>query len=57
VEVTAAQPSEKEVIALVTLVALLDVLKWIATILSLWFSGRKLFKWIKRKLNKRKNHR
>jgi len=42
---------------LVTLVALLDVLKWIATILSLWLSGRKLFKWAKRKLNKRKNHR
>ncbi|GLI04885.1 hypothetical protein YDYSG_09150 [Paenibacillus tyrfis] len=42
---------------MVTLVALLDIVKWIATILSLWLSGRKLFKLIKRKLSKRKNHR
>ncbi|MDR0268030.1 hypothetical protein [Paenibacillus sp.] len=39
------------------LVALLDILKWIATILSLVFSIRKLYRWIKRKLYKRKTHR
>ncbi|GIO32669.1 hypothetical protein J2TS6_38100 [Paenibacillus albilobatus] len=39
------------------LVTLLDILKWIASLLSLMFSIRKLYRWIKRKLNKRKTHR
>lgn len=39
---------------MVALVALLDILKWIATLLSLAFSNRKLYRWIKQKLNKRK---
>lgn len=42
---------------MVTLVALLDILRWVAAALSLWLSGRKLYKWVVRKLNKRKNHR
>ncbi|MFD0716604.1 hypothetical protein [Paenibacillus macerans] len=36
------------------LVALLDVLRWIAAILSLVFGIRKLFRWLKRKFRKNK---
>lgn len=42
---------------MVALVALLDILKWIATILSLALSIRKLYRWMRRQLNKRKTHR
>ncbi|WP_263621333.1 hypothetical protein [Paenibacillus gallinarum] len=39
---------------MIALVALLDILKWIATLLSLAFSIRKLYRWIRRKINKQK---
>ncbi|EGG31247.1 MULTISPECIES: hypothetical protein [Paenibacillus] len=39
---------------MIALVELLDILKGIATILSIVLSVRKLYRWIRRKLNKRK---
>ncbi|MGZ0043385.1 hypothetical protein [Paenibacillus ottowii] len=33
------------------------ILKLTATLLSLWFSGRKVYRWIRLKRNKRKTHR
>ncbi|MEE4578848.1 hypothetical protein [Paenibacillus polymyxa] len=33
------------------------LLKVTATVLSLWFSSRKFFRWIRRRRNKRKTHR
>ncbi|WP_282189413.1 hypothetical protein [Paenibacillus pabuli] len=38
-------------------VALYWVLKVIATLLSLWFSGRKLYRWNRKSRNKHKTHR
>ncbi|WP_155985494.1 hypothetical protein [Paenibacillus maysiensis] len=53
-----AQPSVKEVIdAMTALGTLYLLLKVTATVLSLWFSSRKLFRWIRRRRNKRKTHR
>jgi hypothetical protein len=45
------------VIALVQLVTLYDVLKWISVVLGLALSGRKIYRWLRRKLNKRKTRR
>ncbi|VTR24372.1 Uncharacterised protein [Actinobacillus pleuropneumoniae] len=39
---------------MIALVELLDILKGIAAILSIVLSIRKLYRWIRRKLNKRK---
>ncbi|MGO4532959.1 hypothetical protein AB4Z30_28075 [Paenibacillus sp. 2TAF8] len=40
---------------MVKLVAWLDVIRWVAAILSIVLSGRKLYRWLRKKLrNKRK---
>ncbi|MGG3284471.1 hypothetical protein [Paenibacillus solani] len=39
---------------MIALVELVDVLKGVAAALSILLSVRKLFRWIRRKLNKRK---
>ncbi|TQS01391.1 hypothetical protein FKV70_03685 [Paenibacillus ottowii] len=53
-----AQPSVKEVIdAMTALGAFYMILKVISTILSLWFSSRKVYRWIRKRRNKRKTHR
>ncbi|MFX3650794.1 MAG: hypothetical protein ACE3K2_23990 [Paenibacillus sp.] len=40
---------------MVKLVTLLDVIRWIAAILSIVLSGRKLYRWLRKKFrNKRK---
>jgi len=43
---------------MVVLVALLDVLRWFATCLSLVLGIRKIYRWMRRKFRKQaKNHR
>jgi uncharacterized membrane protein len=45
------------VLLLVKLATLQTIIQIGVGLLSLWFGGMKLYRWIRRQLNKRKNHR
>ncbi|WP_260984872.1 hypothetical protein [Paenibacillus xylanexedens] len=39
---------------MVKLVALLDIIRWITAILSIVLSGRKLYRWLRKKLQRKR---
>lgn len=46
--------SREGVTSMIKLVALLDVIRWIAAILSIVLSGRKLYRWLRKKFRSKR---